>query len=326
LMEQITLNHAVEVENLTKNYDGLTALDEVNFTVDEGTVFGLLGPNGAGKTTTIRILTGLTRPSGGRASVMGFDLAREAVKAKQRIGVVADTSNVYDELSAYQNLVFSAQLYSVPRSQWRPRAEELLQVFGLAERAASRVSGFSHGMRRRLTIACALVHRPALLFLDEPTTGLDVQSARQLRSMVGDLRDEGVTVFLTTHYIEEADLLCDRVAMINKGRIVALDTPETLKASVTGSKVVEVAFSGHPAEEELQAIPGVFEVYRLGDRYRLSVGSDSDIVGAVVDYGRSRGLRVTSLTTLKPSLEDAFLRITGSTPAPATRGGDVKGG
>jgi len=320
------LNHAVEVENLTKNYDGLTALDEVNFTVDEGTVFGLLGPNGAGKTTTIRILTGLTRPSGGRASVMGFDLAREAVKAKQRIGVVADTSNVYDELSAYQNLVFSAQLYSVPRSQWRPRAEELLQVFGLAERAASRVSGFSHGMRRRLTIACALVHRPALLFLDEPTTGLDVQSARQLRSMVGDLRDEGVTVFLTTHYIEEADLLCDRVAMINKGRIVALDTPDTLKASVTGSKVVEVAFSGRTAEEELQAIPGVFEVYRLGDRYRLSVGSDSDIVGAVVDYGRSRGLRVTSLTTLKPSLEDAFLRITGSTPAPVTGEGDVKGG
>jgi len=291
-------------------------LDGISFDVEQGTVFGLLGPNGAGKTTTIRILTGLTKLSSGRVSVMGFDVARETVKAKQRVGVVPDTSNVYEELSAYQNLVFAAQLYGVPRTQWKPRAEELLQTFGLAEMVMSRVVGFSHGMRRRLTIACALVHRPELLFLDEPTTGLDVQSARQLRSMIGKLRDEGVTVFLTTHYIEEADQLCDRVAMINKGRIVALDTPEALKASVTGEIVVEVAFSGHPDEGELHAIPGVLEVYRLGDRYRLTVGSEPDIVGAVVDYGRARGLRVTSLTTLKTSLEDAFLRITGSTPAP----------
>src|SRR4030042_387367 len=193
-------------------------------------------------------------------------MAREAVKAKQRVGVVPDISNVYEELSAYKNLVFASQLYGVPRSQWKPRAETLLQTVRLAERAMSRVVGFSHGMRRRLTIACALVHRPELLFLDEPTTGLDVQSARQLRTMIRKLRDEGVTVFLTTHYIEEADQLCDSVAMINKGRIVALDTPEALKASVTGDIVVEVAFSGHPNEGELHAIPGVLEVYRLGDR------------------------------------------------------------
>ena len=314
------MTEAVLVEGLTKYYDGLQALDQVTFTVDAGTVFGLLGPNGAGKTTTIRILTGLTRPSSGRAHVMGFDVAREAVKAKQRIGVVPDTSNVYEELTAYQNLVFAAQLYGVPRAQWRPRAEELLQTFGLEERAMSRVDGFSHGMRRRLTIACALVHEPDLLFLDEPTTGLDAQSARQLRGMVGSLRDEGVTVFLTTHYIEEADQLCDRVAMINKGRIVALDTPEALKASVTGSSVVEVAFSGHPGEDELRAIPGVLEVHRLGDRYRLTASSESDVIGAVVEYGRGRDLRITSLTTLKTSLEDAFLRITGSTPSPQNDG------
>ena len=310
------MKDAIVVESLTKYYDELLALDQVTFTVDEGTVFGLLGPNGAGKTTTIRILTGLTRPSSGRAHVMGFDVAREAARAKQRIGVVPDTSNVYEELTAYQNLVFAAQLYGVPRAKWRPRAEELLKTFGLAERATSRVTGFSHGMRRRLTIACALVHRPRLLFLDEPTTGLDVQSARQLRSMIRKLRDEGVTVFLTTHYIEEADQLCDKVAMINKGHIVALDTPEDLKASVTGDIVVEVAFSGHPDEGEMHAIPGVREVYRLGDRYRLTVDSESDVIGAVVDYGRAKGLRITSLTTLKTSLEDAFLRITGSIPAP----------
>jgi ABC-2 type transport system ATP-binding protein len=311
---------AVVVEGLTKHYDGLQALDQVTFTVDEGTVFGLLGPNGAGKTTTIRILTGLSRPSGGRARVMGFDMAREAVEAKRITGVVPDASNVYEELTAHQNLVFAAQLYGVPRAQWRPRAEELLHTFGLADRAASRVAGFSHGMKRRLTIACALVHGPQLLFLDEPTTGLDVQSARQLRGMVGGLREEGVTVFLTTHYIEEADQLCDRVAMINKGRIVALDTPEALKASVTGSTVVEVAFSGNPDEDELRAIPGVLDAHRLGDRYRLTAGNESDVISAVVDYGRGRGLKITSLTTLKTSLEDAFLRITGSTPTPKNDG------
>jgi len=308
------LKDAIHVENLTKYYKGLLALDQVSFQVRVGSVFGLLGPNGAGKTTTIRILTGLTRPSGGHASVLGFDVAREALKAKQRIGVVPDTSNVYEELTATQNLIFSAQLYGVPRTERKPRARELLETFGLLERAESRVDEFSHGMRRRLTIACALVHKPELLFLDEPTTGLDVQSARQLRTMVSRLRNEGVTVFLTTHYIEEADQLCDKVAMINRGKIVALDSPEALKASVTGTRVVDVIFTGHPAEGELKLIPGVHEVYRLGDRYRLTVVGETDIVGALVNFGKSRELIIQSLNVLKPSLEDAFLRITGSTP------------
>lgn len=316
------MTDAIQVEGLTKYYDGLLALDQVTFSVDEGSVFGLLGPNGAGKTTTIRVLTGLTRPSGGRASVLGFDMAREAVKAKQRIGVVPDISNVYEELSALQNLVFSAQLYGVQRSERRTRARELLESFGLWERADSRVIHLSHGMRRRLTVACALVHRPQVLFLDEPTTGLDVQSARQLRSMVGDLRDTGVTVFLTTHYIEEADQLCDRVAMINRGRIAALDSPEALKASVTGSRVVEVAFSRPTVEDELEKVPGVLEVHRLGDRYRLTVGSEADVFGALVDYGRAKGLMIVSLNTLKTSLEDVFLRITGSTPVPELDGAE----
>jgi ABC-2 type transport system ATP-binding protein len=221
---------------------------------------------------------------------------------------------VYEELTATQNLVFAAQLYGVPRTERKPRVRELLETFGLLERAENRVDEFSRGMKRRLTIACALVHKPELLFLDEPTTGLDVQSARQLRAMVSRLRNEGVTVFLTTHYIEEADQLCDKVAMINRGKIVALDSPEALKASVTGTRVVEVIFTGHPAERELELIPGVHEVYRLGDRYRLTVAGETDIVGALVNYGNRRELMIQSLNVLKPSLEDAFLRITGSTP------------
>jgi ABC-2 type transport system ATP-binding protein len=313
-VELSLLKDAIHVENLTKDYKGLRALDQISFQVRVGSVFGLLGPNGAGKTTTIRILTGLTRPSSGHASVLGFDVAREALKAKQRIGVVPETSNVYEELTATQNLVFAAQLYGVPRTERKPRVRELLETFGLLERAENRVDEFSRGMKRRLTIACALVHKPELLFLDEPTTGLDVQSARQLRAMVSRLRNEGVTVFLTTHYIEEADQLCDKVAMINRGKIVALDSPEALKASVTGTRVVEVIFTGHPAERELELIPGVHEVYRLGDRYRLTVAGETDIVGALVNYGNRRELMIQSLNVLKPSLEDAFLRITGSTP------------
>lgn len=305
---------AIRVEGLTKRYDGLLALDGITFQVKQGSVFGLLGPNGAGKTTTIRILTGLTRPSDGTATVMGYDVTSEAVKAKQMVGVVPETSNVYEEMTAIENLVFAAELYGVPRAERKTRARELLEAFGLLDRAGSRVADFSRGMRRRLTIACALIHRPELLFLDEPTTGLDVQSARQLRDHVSELRDEGVTVLLTTHYIEEADQLCDVVAMINQGRIVALDSPENLKAFVTGTRVVEVSFSGHPVGEDLEGIQGVIEVHRLGERYRLTVSGEADIVGDLIDYARNRGLRVVTLNTLKTSLEDAFIRITGLAP------------
>ena len=311
------LTDAVNVDHLTKHYGGLLALDDVSFKVKQGTVFGLLGPNGAGKTTTIRILTGLTRPSGGTATVMGFDLTRDAVKAKQRIGVVPESSNVYEEMTAAQNLIFAAQLYSVPRADRAARARELLELFSLEDRAGSRVSELSRGMRRRLTIACALIHRPEVLFLDEPTTGLDVQSARRLRDSVGELRDMGVTVFLTTHYIEEADQLCDMVAMINRGRIVALDSPENLKAGVAGARIVEVSFSGDVALSDLTGIGGVLEAHRLGDKYRLTVNGASDVYGGLVDYARARSINITGLNTLRPSLEDAFLRITGETPGDA---------
>ena len=308
------MKDAIEVKNLTKYYNDLLALDHVTFKVKQGSVFGLLGPNGAGKTTTIRILTGLTRPSKGTATIMGFDITREAVKAKQMIGVVPESSNVYEEMTALQNLIFASQLYGVPRSERRTRARELLEVFNLQDRANSRVEEFSRGMKRRLTIACALVHHPQILFLDEPTAGLDAQSARQLRAYIGKLKELGVTVLLTTHYIEEADQLCDTVAMINQGQIVALDSPENLKASITGTKIVEVIFSDAIAEKELSEIEGVLEVQRLGDKYKLVVGGVSDIMGALVDYARRRNTRIMTLNTLKPSLEDAFLRITGLIP------------
>lgn len=312
------MGKAIIVNNLKKKYGPLIALDGISFQVKEASVFGLLGPNGAGKTTTIRILTGLTRPTSGNATVLGYDILSETVKAKQRVGVVPDRSNIYDELTAYQNLIFAAQLYNVPGNLRKQRANELLENFGLSERAKSKAAEFSHGLKRRLTIACALIHKPSLLFLDEPTTGLDVQSARYLRSIIKSLSDEGVTVFLTTHYIEEADQLCDNVAMINNGLIAVVDSPESLKSSITGSLVTEVSFSSEPALDDLKKLQGVLEVYRIGNRFRLSTGSDEEIIGALVDFGREKGFKIISLNTLKPTLEDAFIRITGSPPTPLT--------
>ena len=228
--------NAIQVTQLTKHYPAargtppVRAVDGIDFTVRQGEIFGFLGPNGAGKTTTIRMLTGLTRPTAGHARVLGFDLASGVTQIKKRVGVVPESSNLYSELSAFENLIFSMQLYGVPRKQRAPRADELLSRFRLTEKRDTPFAKLSRGMKRALTIAVALAHRPPLLFLDEPTTGLDVMSARNLRGMIAGLGDEGVTVFLTTHYLEEAERLCDRIAVIVRGRIVALDTVAGLKA------------------------------------------------------------------------------------------------
>ena len=305
---------AISVNNLIKHYGDLTALNSISFDVPRGSVFGLLGPNGAGKTTTIRILTGLTRPDSGEAKVLSYKVSEENLPAKSMVGVVPEASNIYEEMTAMENLVFSSELYGVPRSERKSRAMQLLEEFNLADRAGDTVLGLSRGMKRRLTIACALIHRPEILFLDEPTTGLDVQSAHQLRDQVRRLNREGVTILLTTHYLEEADQLCDTVGMINRGRIVALDSPESLKVSVTGDRVMEVSFSAAAPEEELEALPGVVEVHRLGDKYRLSFAGEGDSVSDLVEYARNRGIRIATINTLKPSLEDAFLKITGTAP------------
>ena len=234
-------NKVIQVSDLTKFYNGFLAVDHISFEVERGEVFGFLGPNGAGKTTTIRMLTGLSRPVKGKASVLGFDIESEIIKVKKHIGVVPKKSNLYDELTAFDNLVFMAKLYGVNPEERAKKAEELLKVFRLYERRDSLFSTFSRGMKRALTIAAALTHDPEIIFLDEPTVGLDVVAARSLRRLIGDLHKQGITVFLTTHYLEEADLLCDRVAVLVKGKILAVDTPESLKAK-TGKKTLEEAF------------------------------------------------------------------------------------
>src|SRR3972149_1165560 len=298
------MGSAIEAINLTKYYDDLLAVDNISFTVNQGEIFGFLGPNGAGKTTTIRMLTGQTRPTSGTVTVAEYDVVRESIKAKERVGVVPEVSNVYDEMSAWDNLVFAAQLYSVPKNERDKRAKELLDLFGLHERRADRAGNFSKGMKRRLTIAAALIHKPDILFLDEPTSGLDVQSSRMIRNLVKDLNESGVTVFLTTHYIEEADELCQRVAIINQGKIVAVDNPEKLKATVEERHVIEVSFS--PAqilEDRLRGLSYVSNVLRVGDKFRLYVEDASEVIPSLIDLVRENNLRIISINTLKPSLE-----------------------
>ena len=295
------MNEAIHVESLTKiypagkNYPPLRAVDKIDFTVHEGEVFGFLGPNGAGKTTTIRMLTGLTRPTSGSARILDLDLLKDVTRIKKRIGVVPEASNLYDELTALHNLVFSMQLYGVPRRERKARAEALLAQFRLTEKRDAPFAKLSRGMKRALTIAAALAHQPPLVFLDEPTTGLDVMSARNLRQMIAGLREQGVTVFLTTHYLEEAERLCDRIAVIVKGRIVALDTVDGLKAGAQEKTVVEVTLADSAGSQEKK-------------RIECDDGVEAAVQRALAESG---GRRVVSINTLRPTLEDVFVQLTG---------------
>lgn len=216
---------AIEATNLTRSFNGLCAVDHISFTVEPGEIFGFLGPNGAGKTTTIRMLTGQLRPTDGRAKVMGWDVVEERQELKPQIGVVWEYHNLYVRLSAVDNLLFAARLYGVDRR----RIGEVLEFVGLADRAKDRLKEYSNGMKQRLLIARALLHGPRVLFLDEPTRGLDPGVARDIRQLVTELARAGTTIFLTTHYMEEADRLSDRVAILDRGRIVAMDAPGQLK-------------------------------------------------------------------------------------------------
>ncbi len=231
------MTHSIEVNNLTKYYDKFLAVDHIDFTVKQGEIFGFLGPNGAGKTTTQRMLTTLLTPTEGQILILGHDLTHDAYPAKRQIGLVPEESNIYTELTAWDNLMFTGRLYRMSKADRTARAQELLETFGLWEKRDVKAENFSKGMRRRLSIAMAIIHKPALLFLDEPTPGLDAQSARTIQGLIRQLSADGTTIFMTTHQIEEANQLCDRVAIINHGKIAAIDTPETSQADFPASAV-----------------------------------------------------------------------------------------
>jgi ABC-2 type transport system ATP-binding protein len=309
----MTVMTAIEVEDLTKRFGHYTAVDHIDFKVESGELFGFLGPNGAGKTTTVRMITGVIKTDAGKASIMGYDVERETINAKQMVGVLPETSNAYIDLSAWQNLMLMGKLYGLAKKERQSRAEDLLKRFGLYEKREVAVKGFSKGMKQRLQICMALISEPKVLILDEPTSGLDVQSSRLIRSIITDLNAQGVTFFLTTHNMEEANQLCSRIAIINQGKIVAIDRPEVLKKRIESLHSVDVSFNRDVAQSDLSGLQGVDSVERMGDKFRLYARKPSEVIYNLVDYARSEKAEIVSLATISPTLEDVFVKYTEAT-------------
>lgn len=302
--------YSIEVRDLTKKFNGFKAVDEISFMVKSGELFGLLGPNGAGKTTTIRMLTGIFKPESGTALIGGYDIQKNPLEAKQLMGIVPEMANAYVDLSAIRNLLLMGELYGIRKRKRVEKAENLLKLFGLYEKRNNKVKTFSKGMQQRLIVAMGLINDPKLLFLDEPTAGLDVGSVRLIRELIKEFNSEGTTVILTTHNIEEANQLCERVAIMNHGRIVAIDSPERLKSTFQSTASIEVAFDKEVKAEELLFDDVVTEAKKVGDKIRLYSRRTGEVIPMLVEYSNSSGSKIISLNTLAPNLEDVFVKLT----------------
>ena len=304
---------AIAVKGLAKRFGEVQAVVDVSFEVRQGELFGFLGPNGAGKTTTINILTGLARPDSGVIRIAGIDCTGHPKAAQHLLGIVPDESNLYPELTGFENLGFCAALYGMEKKEREARARELLETFGLAKAADRRFAGYSKGMKRKLTIAAGIIHNPPLLFLDEPTTGIDVASARQIRQLIAEFNRSGKTIFLTTHYIEEAERLCGRIAFIVDGRIVRSDTVANLIQQVKEKHVVQIAASKSESalNDKLAAVFPHLGFQVLSDGL-IRVESTAPIhVGPLVRFLEDQGAEVMEARRMRPSLEEVFVRVTG---------------
>jgi len=308
---------AIEAEGLTKTYPkGVRALDGVSFAVERGTVFGLLGPNGAGKSTTVKILTTLTEPDEGRAVVAGHDVVREPLRVRQSIGVVGQKHGIDPEATGIENLKLQGHLYGMPRREVAARAQELLERFGLADAQKRLVRTYSGGMQRKLDVALGLLHRPQVLFLDEPTTGLDPEARADMWNEMEQLAgEEGVSVLLTTHYLEEADRLAAQLAIVDRGRIVAAGTPDALKSELRGDAlVVELGASADGrALAAVATAEGVREPSLDGRILRARADEGARAIPTVLALLEAEGIPVVAATVARPSLDDVYLRHTGRT-------------
>jgi ABC-2 type transport system ATP-binding protein len=307
---------AIVVEHLTKKFGDFTADDDLNFTVYQGEIFGILGPNGAGKSTLIRMLNTLLRPTSGKATVMGCDVARDTAQVRQQIGVIPQANTVDGDLTAWESLNIYGKFYGMGRKERTQRANELLEAVGLTEWKDKAAGTYSGGMRRRLEIARGLINRPRVFILDEPTTGLDPQSRRVIWELLERLRNEGdLTILICTHYMDEADRLCNRLAIVDHGKIVALGTPRELKANVPGQDILTVTFLQEVGEELLAALKALPEVHEAGieepHTVRLILTGDVVPIEAITAASQQRGIKVKSVTLLEPTLEDVFIYYTG---------------
>ncbi len=306
-------NMDIIVSNLSKSFQAVKAVDDISFEVKTGELFGFLGPNGAGKTTTIRMITGLSKPDSGTIITAGIDCSHNPKAAQHLIGVVPDESNLYPELTGFQNLCFCASLYGMGKAEREQEARKLLQAFDLSKAADRKFGGYSKGMKRKLTIAAGIIHKPRVLFLDEPTTGIDVASARALRIMIKDLHKQGTTIFLTTHYIEEAERLCDRIAFIVSGKIVATDTVQNLLKHHEGKHFLQVTHQGRNADiaERLSArFAHLSFSFSKDNTFRVESSEPINITPLIMCL-EELGIDVSEAKRITPSLEDVFVRITG---------------
>lgn len=300
---------------MTKKFGKLVAVDHVSFSVKEEEIFGFLGPNGAGKTTTINMLTTLLKPTEGSATVAGFDIEKEDSKVRSVVGLVPQDLTVDEDLTGRENMLLQARLYHVPKPTAKLRIMEVLSLLALSDAANRKVETYSGGMRKRLELAEGLIHYPKVLFLDEPTLGLDVQTRVMMWDYIRKLRDEQkITIFLTTHYMEEADALCDRIAIIDFGKIIALDTPHELKQSL-GGDIIEIALDNNNKDitDALASLPSVKEVKNRNGVYRIKVARGEEALPNIIEKVLQKKIKITRVSLTEPTLDQVYLEYTGRT-------------
>jgi ABC-2 type transport system ATP-binding protein len=306
--------NAIDVQNIVKKFGDFTAVKGISFAVEEGEIFGLLGPNGAGKSTLIRMMVTLLQPTSGTALINGFDVVKQSDGVRQSIGVIPQAMTSDLELSVEENLIIFAKLYSVPRVKRERLINELLEAVELTQWRKAQVKNLSGGMRRRVEIARGLVHEPRIFFLDEPTTGLDPVSRVAVWEMLAKIKSErNLTILITTHYMDEADKLCDRIAIVDHGELKALDSPLKLKASIPGKNSLEVAFANAPPDwqERIERLPGVESVSAHDNIYRIATGSGPATTLALMELATASGVTVGSLSVQSTTLDDVFVHYTG---------------
>lgn len=302
---------AIEIKDLCKNFGAFCAVDHLTLEVKQGEIFGLLGPNGSGKTTTINMISGLTAPSSGVINVLGYDVRQNSRRVRQLLGAVPQETALYEELSAWDNLDFHADLFGIPRKEKKPRIQKILELVQLSERQKSRVGTFSGGMKRRLAIGRALLHEPSLIYLDEPTLGVDVQARRAIWDYILTLRDQGKTVLITTNYLEEAQVLCDRLAIIDHGKLIDVDTPGHLKQTYGGSVIELETAQATGMLAELQSLPGVKEIEQDGTQLKITIQGVSNLLPRIINILSQEGA-IKEISVREPHLDEIFLQLTGT--------------
>jgi len=303
---------ALEITDLSKTFGTFKAIDHLSLTVRQGEIFGLLGPNGSGKTTTINMISGLSIATSGEVKVMGYTIRQHGRQIRQLLGAVPQETALYEELTAWTNLDFHADLFGIPLKKKKARITEILTLVQLLDRKDSRVGTFSGGMKRRLALGRALLHDPQLIYLDEPTLGVDVQSRRAIWDYIISLREQGRTTLITTNYLEEAQTLCDRVAILDHGKLIAVDTPEHLKQTYGGSLVELETLHPSTSADVLRALPGVTEVIQDGTHLTITTAGSNHPVPQIITI-LSHEDEIKAISVREPSLEEVFLRLTGTT-------------